>query len=348
MVREQMRAAQIWLRNSLFNILRDKFDLEELHTLCFLSGIDYDDLPGQTKSGKARELIAYAERHGQLAALVGTGREQRPDIWWPAASIFPSTAESPGHDDGPQLFEPETALIPASEFLMGSDPHKDTGAYDNERPQHSLRLPDYSLARTPVTNAQYLAFVLSTGRRAPGHWPRGKPRHGQGDHPVVGVSWHDARAYCRWLAQVTGKPYGLPSEAEWEKGARGTAGLIFPWGDEWDAARCNARQGDRGNTSPVGAYPKGESPYGLLDMAGNVWEWTRSLWGEDWEKPDFKYPYDPADGREDESAGDHVSRVVRGGAFVNGPRLVRCAARGNVNPHLETKYMGFRVCVTVQ
>jgi len=228
---------------------------------------------------------------------------------------------------------------------MGSDPAKDAGAYDNEQPQHVLTLPEGSLSRTPVTNAQYLAFVLSTGGRAPGYWPRGKPRPGQGDRPVVDVTWREACAYCHWLAGVSGRPYRLPSEAEWEKGARGDGARIYPWGDRWDAARCNARPGGGGDVTPVGVYPGGASPYGLLDMAGNVWEWTRSLWGEDWQAPDFRYPYDPADGREDASAGDRVSRVVRGGAFVNGPRLVRCAARGSVNPHLANRYIGFRVCI---
>ena len=355
-----MQNARLWLRNTLFNLLRDRFDLDELRTLCFLTGIDEDELPAGSKSGKVRELLIYAERHGLLAALVASGRELRPDVAWPAASIFPAVEGRPDRAASRQPFEPETVLVPAGEFLMGSDPAKDAGAYDNEQPQHVLALPEVYLSRTPVTNAQYLAFVLSTGGRAPGHWPRGKPRPGRGDRPVVDVTWYEACAYCRWLAGVTGRPYRLPGEAEWEKGARGgfpparggdvrplrSAGgaRIYPWGDQWDAARCNARPGGRGDVTPAGAYPEGASPYGLLDMAGNVWEWTRSLWGEDWRAPDFRYPYDPADGREDASAGDRVSRVVRGGAFVNGPRLVRCAARGSVNPHLASRYLGFRVC----
>jgi formylglycine-generating enzyme required for sulfatase activity len=157
---------------------------------------------------------------------------------------------------------------------------------------------------------------------------------------VVNVSWYDAMAYCRWLEerlQVPGSTLNvwregqlgtlnlkpgtfavrLPSEAEWEKGARGTDGRIYPWGDQWDAARCNAEKGLSGDTTPVGAYPNGASPYGVLDMAGNVWEWTRSL--------EKSYPYDPDDGREDpEAAG---ARVVRGGAFLDGARFVRCAVR---------------------
>jgi formylglycine-generating enzyme required for sulfatase activity len=123
-----------------------------------------------------------------------------------------------------QPIEPEMVLIPAGKFLMGSDPSVDKNARDNEQPQHTLHLPDYYLAKTPVTNAQYAAFVQATYRRQPEGWEHGKPPSGKEDHPVVHVSWHDAVAYCRWLSEVTGRPYRLPSEAEWEKGARGTDG----------------------------------------------------------------------------------------------------------------------------
>jgi formylglycine-generating enzyme required for sulfatase activity len=237
-----------------------------------------------------------------------------------------------------QPFEPEMVLIPAGEFLMGSDPQKDKDADGDEQPQHSLYLPDYYLAKTPVTNAQYVAFVEGTGQDTPKHWEGGKPPGGKGDHPVVYVSWHDAVAYCRWLAETTGKPYRLPSEAEWEKGARGTDGRIYPWGDRWNAKLCNSKEGGPGDTTPVGAYPDGTSPYGVLDMAGNVWEWTLSLWGKGFMSAfgaGFKYLYNPNDGREDlESKGP---RVLRGGAFNNNQRNVRCACRNRNNPNNTRK-----------
>ena len=132
--------------------------------------------------------------------------------------------------------------------------------------------------------AQYRAFVAATGREAPDGWTNRAPARGEEDHPVVHVSWYDARDYCQWLSEVTGRSYALPSEAEWEKGARGTDGRIYPWGNQWDATRCNSWESRLGKTTSVHAYPQGASPYGVLDMAGNVWEWTRSLWGKEWGK----------------------------------------------------------------
>jgi formylglycine-generating enzyme required for sulfatase activity len=245
-----------------------------------------------------------------------------------------------------QPFEPEMIPIPAGEFLMGSDPRKDEQAFDDEQPQHTLYLPDYYLAKTPVTNAQYAAFVQATGHDQPEHWKGGKPPPGKEDHPVVNVSWDDALAYCRWLAGVTGKPYRLPGEAEWEKGARGTDGRIYPWGNRWDATRCNSQESGRDETTPVGAFPAGASPYGLLDMAGNVWEWTRSLWGKDPQKPNFRYPYNPKDGRENLEASPDVFRVLRGGAFYFDEGLVRCAVRVRDSPSVRYGTIGFRVVVS--
>jgi formylglycine-generating enzyme required for sulfatase activity len=245
-------------------------------------------------------------------------------------------------------FEPELILIPAGEFLMGSDVQKDKGALQEERPQRTLYLPDYYMAKTPVTNAQYAAFVKASGHGLPRHWWGRNPPSGKEDHPVVYVSWHDAVAYCNWLAEVTGKAYRLPSGAEWEKGARGTDGRIYPWGNEWDPKRCNSWEGGQEETTPVSAYPQGASPYGLLDMAGNVWEWTTSLWGEDLSKPEFKYPYDPTDERKDLVAEDNVLRVLRGGSWDNVRNHARCAFCVRDSPISRLGNVGFRVCVAAQ
>jgi formylglycine-generating enzyme required for sulfatase activity len=244
-------------------------------------------------------------------------------------------------------FEPELILIPAGEFLMGSDPEKDKNADEDEQPRHTLYLPGYYLAKTPVTNAQYAAFAKATDRERPKDWEGGILPEGKEDHPVVEVTWHDAVAYCNWLAEVTGKAYRLPSEAEWEKGARGTDGRVYPWGNEWDPKRCNSEEGSPGDTTPVDAYPEGASPYGLLDMAGNVWEWTRSLWGKEWGKPDFKYPYKPDDGRENLEAGSDVMRVLRGGSWFYDQRYARCASRYRSIPGGFGNLVGFRVVVSL-
>jgi formylglycine-generating enzyme required for sulfatase activity len=236
----------------------------------------------------------------------------------------------------PAPLEPELILIPAGEFLMGSDPNTDPCQFEREQPQHTLYLPDYYMAKTPVTNAQYTAFVEATNHERPEHWEGGKPPKGKEDHPVVWVSWHEAVAYCNWLAEVAGKAYRLPSEAEWEKAARGTGGRLYPWGDEPpDESICNFGFKVR-DTTPVGQYsPRGDSPYGVADMAGNVWEWCHSL--------HESYPYNPKDGREDPEASD--ARVLRGGAFLNDEWRVRCAYRLRRYPYLRHDDVGFRVVV---
>ena len=241
--------------------------------------------------------------------------------------------------------EPEMILIPAGEFLMGSDPQQDRAAANDEQPQHRFFLPDYFLGKTPVTQAQYKEFVRATRHEAPQGWTHGTPPPAMEDHPVVHVSWYDARDYCQWLTQVTGKDYRLPSEAEWEKGARGTDGRTYPWGNQWDATCCNSFESRLHQTTSVHVYPQGASPYGVLDTAGNVWEWTRSLWGKSMERPDYRYPYRPTDGREDLTAGREERRVLRGGAFNRGHWDVRCAYRFRFYPFNSSEHLGFRVVV---
>ncbi len=243
--------------------------------------------------------------------------------------------------------EPEMILIPAGEFRMGSK-RRHRFAQDNEQPQHTLYLPNYYLAKTLVTNAQYAAFVQDTGNRRPTHWGsgRGRPPMGKETHPVVYVSWQEAAQYCDWLSQVTGKRYRLPSEAEWEKAARGTDGRAYPWGKRWYGGRCNNADEYSDDTTPVGSYPKGASSHGLLDMAGNVWEWTLSLWGEDTLEPDFAYPYRPWDERENPDAGNEVRRVLRGGSFADVAGDVRCAVRHAHLPYRRFRIVGFRVAAS--
>ncbi len=209
-------------------------------------------------------------------------------------------------------FEPETVRVPAGPFLMGSA-DDDSEAKDEEKPQHTVELEAYRIGRYPVTNVQYQTFVQETGYQSPEHWSDSDYPEKKADHPVVNVSWDDAMTYCRWLSDKTGKNYRLPTEAEWEKAARGTSGQIYPWGDEFDQNNCNSSENDIDDTTPVDQYsPTGDSPYGATDMAGNVWEWTLSLWGQDQGEPEFKYPYNFEDGRENLETQGH--RVLRGGS----------------------------------
>jgi formylglycine-generating enzyme required for sulfatase activity len=232
--------------------------------------------------------------------------------------------------------EPEMVLIPAGAFTMGSDRRADKQATAAEQPMGTVTLPDYYLARTPVTNAQYAVYLQETDREPPSHWTDGTPPRGRAHHPVVRVSWYDAVAYCRWLSEATGKPYRLPSEAEWEKGARGTDGRVYPWGNRWDAQRCNTKEGGAAGTTPVGTYPRGASPYGLLDMAGNAWQWTSSLYRD--------YPYRADDGREDPASAE--ARVLRGGSWLNLYDSARSACRRPYIPAYHSRLHGFRCCLS--
>lgn len=227
--------------------------------------------------------------------------------------------------------EPEWITIPAGEFWMGGD-----GEYDG-KPVHRVHVPEFQIARVPVTNAQYQLFVQATDSKPPKHWEDGQSPKGKASHPVVNVSWHDARAYCEWLSTVTGKAIRLPAEAEWEKAARGDKDKrAYPWGDTFDSAKCNSEELGLGDTSPVGVFPSGASPYGVLDLAGNVWEGCQSKYES--------YPYKPEDGREDLAGDDR--RVGRGGGFYDVRGYVRCASRYGDRPDFRNGLYGFRVVVT--
>ncbi len=243
----------------------------------------------------------------------------------------------------------ELLLIPVGRFIMGSPKGKGN---DDERPRHPLDLPDYYIARTPTTNAQFAHFIKDGGYRRKEFWTEAgwrekeekgwtQPRYwtdkewNQPDLPAVGVSWYEALAYARWAGGA------LPSEAEWEKAAswdaRAGRQRRYPWGDEWCPDRCNSKEKGLGRTTPVGQYsPRGDSPYGCVDMAGNVWEWCRSRFAP--------YPYDANDGRED-LEGD-ARRVLRGGSWLIGQYSARCAYRHRSYPSGSWLNLGFRVSVS--
>ena len=173
-----------------------------------------------------------------------------------------------------------------------------------------------------------------SGRQTqPASW--NDPACNQSSQPVVGISWHEARAYCAWLSAQTGKTYRLPREVEWEAAARGKEARAYPWGEQFDSARCNTFASHVRGTTPVGVFPNGETPDGLVDMSGNVWEWTSSLY-----RP---YPCLPDDGRDVAESADEL-RALRGGSWGNNDRYARCADRYRHDPGYRFNNIGFRLC----
>jgi formylglycine-generating enzyme required for sulfatase activity len=239
--------------------------------------------------------------------------------------------------------------IGAGSFVMGADPSRDPQAFDNERwspaqGEGNVYLPTFYIARHEVTAGEFAAFARAST------WPVDqRALAGPPTHPVTFVSWPDALAYCRWLETTLksgmstptrvqqllreGWRVTLPSEAQWEKAARGSDRRIYPWGNEPLPTRAN--YGGTG-TTPVGHFTCPECAYGLSDMSGNVWEWTRS--------PYQPYPYDPGDDRANLEAD--ALWVMRGGHFGDSARLVRTTTRGAADPGARRPFIGFRVVIS--
>jgi formylglycine-generating enzyme required for sulfatase activity len=267
----------------------------------------------------------------------------------------------------------QLCLVPAGPFWMGAG-DEDEKAGSDEKPGHELSITyDYWIGRFPVTVAQLRLYAEEQGHlkdlsclKDPDSWP------------VAWVTWREARGFCEWLGKLwlanglieDGWQVRLPSEAEWEKAARGgyeipkqpvvrcltdrlegsniakiespMAKRRYPWGNKANSECMNCEM-NIGSASVVGCFPTGASPYGCEELSGNLWEWTRSIWGKDWSEPDFGYPYQPDDGREDESS-DHL-RVLRGGAFYHFRGGARCSFRYGDVPDFRRGSVGFRVVV---
>jgi len=220
-------------------------------------------------------------------------------------------------DDGAEM-----VLVPAGRFWMGSDESRD------EKPRHQVYLDAYHIDRYEVTNALYRRFAGATGRPPLDSWSDDVSNGPQ--QPAVEVSWDEADAYCLWASKR------LPTEAEWEKAARGNDGRKYPWGDQWNTGANNSRAANLGKSAPVGSYPAGASPYGALDMAGNVWEWVA-----DWYQRDY-YSHGPD--RNPPGPASGTRKVLRGGSWNDAPDSLRTSYRYNFPPINRHAHVGFR-CV---
>ncbi len=260
-------------------------------------------------------------------------------------------AEAPQPAPAPEaarlVFEPQLVKIPAGKFLMGSTKEQAAQAIKDgldknwaefEQPQHTVELSEYSIGKYPITNREYQAFTKDAKYKPPQGWDGGQFPAEEGGHPVVNVSWNDANEYCKWLSEQTKKQYRLPTEAEWEKAARGEDGRVYPWGDEFDPKKANSSEAKIGDTSEVGQFsPQGDSPYGCVDMAGNVWEWC-----SDWfDEKGYKNRKDSV--KDPQGAQKGSARAVRGGSWVDDRNCARCAFRFRLEPDNFYVDVGFRV-----
>ena len=233
-------------------------------------------------------------------------------------------------------FEPEMRSVPAGPFVMGA------ANAPPEWQQHRVDLARFAIGRYPVTNAQYAAFVREQSEHRPQGvgWFFTTPPAGRLEHPVVGISWHAAVAYCRWLAAQSGRAYRLPTEAEWEKAARSDDGRTYPWGEAPPSAQYCSHGG--GQTAAVTATAAGCSPYGVCDLIGNVREWTATRWGDNLRQPQFVYPY-RSDEREQPTLRANELCICRGGAYDDPVERLTCTARLGVHAAAAHHNVGFRV-----
>jgi formylglycine-generating enzyme required for sulfatase activity len=322
-----------------------------------------------TKIRAALADIEEAEKEGYVKNLLEVIRSSREPAERVSAGNALALAGDPRPGVDPEVIslkQMEFCYVPPGVFSMGSD-DDDQLADDSEKPLHEVNIPHgYWIARYPVTVAQLRTFVQDSGHELGDE----DSLRGLANHPAVWVSWHEALAFCDWLTQrwrdflPEGYLVSLPSEAEWEKAARGGEEITavplivatreglsvayggrlirnrrpkgrYPWGDEPDPERANYDDTGIGTTSAVGCFPGGASPYGCLDMAGNVWEWCATKWQDSY-----------ADYRDDNDLEGDAPRVLRGGAFSYDPWGVRCACRGRDDPNSRGDFIGFRVVVS--
>ena len=318
----------------------------------------WSDLQSDVQERIHGALLILSERERQialidLARMVGT-----PNQYSVTERVSVGKALSFLGDPRIRVLEPMLARVPGGAFTMGTaeeaveqlleqqgagnggdEPLHQTerGAALMETPARTVELPPFAIGKFLVTNLEFRSFVLAGGAPPRAYWDGTTLDPWLQNQPVHGVTWDEAVAYCDWLANETGRPFRLPTEEEWEKAARGTDGRLFPWGDEFRYNHCNVWEGGVGAPTSVGVYPEGVSPYGALDMAGNVAEWTASFIGT----------YPGSDGSEviaDAVAEYGRYRVIRGGCWRDAKPRGRCARRGNpAGPDVPA--IGFRVAL---
>lgn len=244
----------------------------------------------------------------------------------------------------------EMVMVPAGEFLMGSDKKTDRLAYRSEIPQHRVYLDAFEIGKYEVTALEYLKFVLATNRSPQLDWryDGGNFQESMAHHPIMHVTWYDADAYCKWADQR------LPTEAEWEKAARGSDGRLFPWGQEY-AGPTRANFGRTGLSGPVrdrperlllyppiisvDKYENALSPYGLYQTIGNVAEWVA-----DWYNPDY---YKTAHDRNPQGPETGTQKAFRGGGWMDSTTTMRVAMRNGTDPNTKINWLGFRCARSV-
>lgn len=261
-----------------------------------------------------------------VSAMADHDSSKQPPLWTPL-----DEAERLGAMEVPGGM----VLVPAGSFLMGSDPRKDRAAGPQELPQRLVYLDAFWIDQFEVSNVEYLRFVLGTGADWPKFWRENPFPEKTAIHPVINVSWHEADAFCRWAGKR------LPTEAEWEKAARGEDGRIFPWGNDpagWIKSNIAHPGSKRGFKYPplanINRYEKGASPYGVYQMAGNVSEWV-----SDWFDPEYYRR-----GQDTNPSGPMSGelKVFRGGSWNEDPEVARSAGRNAGSPDRTSYLTGFR------
>jgi formylglycine-generating enzyme required for sulfatase activity len=282
--------------------------------------------PGEQRQRRARVVWLAVVCIGIILLLLASGllirqtlqkdRASLPPAPEPSAQPAPETAPTPASTASVAIEPPaDMVYVPGGTFLMGRD-----DGDEFERPARTVTVSPFFIDRTEVTNEQYQEFINQTGRRAPPHWKNGSYPEGEGQFPVVNVSWHDAHAYAEWAGKR------LPTEAEWEFAARGTDGRLYPWGAEWQPGLANTEEGGQNRLLEAGSLVAGASPYGALDMCGNVWELTASNLSS----------------YAEEGKAIGPGKVIRGGSFNTPRENATVTYRGVVQPEKTYDKTGFR------